>query len=310
VIERVLTGLDGSNPLAFMAALGTLRIIGQSPGAPIRLSWREEGRWRPVLHLPPGAADPADAVMMDLRTWKNAPELSLQYEKEGKSGKKVRDLKPRPGVFKKFLQKAVKEAAGQRRFADFAAAYGTDMARDGKGNTKPTAFHFTAGQQNFLEMVAQLAEGVRKEHIDEALFGPWRYESELPVLRWDVSGERLYALLASDPAGEKARGVPGADWLAFQALPLFPCFPEAALGGTARVVTTGFEGHGKDFVFRWPLWTVPATVSTVGSLLAQANHDLSAEERRARGIAIVLESQCRRSDHGYGTFSAPVPAAP
>jgi hypothetical protein len=309
VTERVLTGLDGSNPLAFMAALGTLRVISQSSGAAVRLSWREEGRWRPVLHLPPGTADPVDAVMMDLRSWKHAPELSLQYEKDGKSGKKVRDLKPRPEVFKKFLQKALKEAAGQRRFADFAAAYGTDMARDGKGNTKPTAFHFTAGQQNFLEMVDQLAEGVKREHVEEALSGPWRYESELPVLRWDVSGERLYALLASDPAGEKAQGVPGADWLAFQALPLFPCFPEATLGGTARVLTTAFEGHGKDFVFRWPLWTVPATLSTVRSLLAGATHELSAEERRARGIAIVLESQCRRSDHGYGTFSAPVPAA-
>jgi hypothetical protein len=308
VTEKTLTGLDGSNPLAFMAALGTLRIL-MSSAEQVRLSWRDEGRWRPVLHLAEGTLDAVAAVMKDLRSWKHAPELSLQYEKDGKTGRKVRDLKPRPEVFKKFLEKAVKEAGERRRLADFAAAYATDMARDGKGNTKPTAFHFTAGQQNFLEMVAQLADGLNKEHVEEALFGPWRYESELPVLRWDVSGERLYALLASDPAGEKARGVPAADWLAFQSLPLFPCFPEATLGSTARVVTTGFEGHGKEFVFRWPLWTFPATLSTIRSLLAGANHALKPEERRARGIALVLESQCRRSDHGYGTFSAPVPAA-
>lgn len=32
---------------------------------------------------------------------------------------------------------------------------------DGNGNTKPTALHFTAGQQEFLAMVRQLREGLR-----------------------------------------------------------------------------------------------------------------------------------------------------
>jgi hypothetical protein len=293
-----------------MAALGALRILDGATGGNARLSWKDEGRWRPVLHLQEDGADPVDAITKDLRSWKGAPELALVYEKDGKSGKKVRDLKPPPGVFKRFLVKGLKKETPNRRLVDFAAAYATDVVRDGKGNTKPTAFHFTAGQQNFLEMIAQLAEGMTREHVEEALVGPWRYESELPVLRWDVSGERLYALLAFNPAGEKARGVPGADWLAFQSLSLFPCFPEATLGGGARLLTTCFEGEGKEFTFRWPLWEPPASLATIRSLLASAASELSAAERRARGIALVLESQVRRSDHGYGTFSAPVYAPP
>lgn len=310
MIERVLTGLDGANPLAYMAALGTVRVLSESARVYARLSWRDQGRWRPVLHLPEEAPDPLEAVMEDLGTWKAAPELKLEYEKDGKTGKNIRDIKPPPRVFRALLQRAAKGNRDTRRFADFVAAYATDVARDNKGSTKPTAFHFTAGQQNFLEMVAQLADGLTREHVEEALLGPWRYESELPVLRWDVSGERLYALLASNPAGEKAKGVPGADWLAFQSLPLFPCFPRSTLGGGARILTTGFEGEGKDFTFRWPLWTPPSSLPVIRSLLVCPNHMLRSDQRRARGIDLILESQVRRSDHGYGTFSAPVPALP
>jgi CRISPR-associated endonuclease/helicase Cas3 len=48
-----LTGLDGSNPLAFLAALGTLRLADHALEGRAKLHWRREGRWVPVLHLPP-----------------------------------------------------------------------------------------------------------------------------------------------------------------------------------------------------------------------------------------------------------------
>ena len=305
----VLTGCDGANPLGFMVALGALRVLVEERGINSLLSWADEGRWRPVLHLPDDSSEPAEELVCSVEAWRDAPELALEYAKDGKGEKRVRDLKPPPPVFREFLIRAASSAwRGNRRLADFAVAYASDVARDGKGNTKPTALHFTAGQQNFVEMVAQLTDSIVAEHIVEALYGPWRYDGELPVLRWDVSGERLYALLASDPSSDKARGVPGADWLAFQALPLFPCFPKSTLGGASIIQTTGFSGRGKDSAFRWPIWTPPASLEAVRSLLQQPIGGLRADQRRARGVEMVLESHVRRSDHGYGAFGAAVPA--
>lgn len=46
-----LTGLDGANPLAFLAALGTLRVADLIfPGC--SLSWHSSGVWRPILEVP------------------------------------------------------------------------------------------------------------------------------------------------------------------------------------------------------------------------------------------------------------------
>lgn len=223
----LLAGLDGANPLGFLAALGLLRVLdarrGEDPRP--RLAWVDEGRWRPVLHLPPSLEDPVATVMADLTSWRDAPELALEYEKEGKT---LRDLKPPPAKFREFMMAAALAAPGDRRLADFTAAYATDIAVDGTGQTKPTALHFTSGQQKFLEMVAELAAGGTAEDMEEALTD-WRYASPLPVLRWDVAGERQYAFSASDPSKEKAMGVPGANWLAFQALPLFPSFHRGKL---------------------------------------------------------------------------------
>lgn len=44
----VLTGIDGANPLGFLAALGTLVVLRES--APqVRLGWKREATWQPVL---------------------------------------------------------------------------------------------------------------------------------------------------------------------------------------------------------------------------------------------------------------------
>ncbi len=299
-----LSGLDGSNPLGFLAALGLLRVLDARSSATERprLSWVDEGRWRPVLHLHDNAADPVEQVIEDLNSWRDAPELGLHYtDKTGEE--EVYDLKAPPGVFRAFACRA-REAAtpSNRRLADFAAAYATDVAVDGTGSTKPTALHFTSGQQKFVEMVRDIAAGVNAADIRETVTS-WNYTSPLPVLRWDVAGERIYALSASDPSKQKAQGVPGANWLAFQALPLFPCFPVGR-----RVITTGFLGSGNDFRFTWPLWAPPASLAALRSLLAMPGLDrMPPDERKLRGIIAVLRSQVRRANKGYGSFCAPDP---
>jgi len=49
-----LDGLTADNPLAFMAALGTLVVADRAwPGGQVQLAWSErQGSWRPRLKVP------------------------------------------------------------------------------------------------------------------------------------------------------------------------------------------------------------------------------------------------------------------
>ena len=293
--DMVLTGPDGTNPLGFLCAVGLLRVLhGRVPGQP-RPSWREaEGCWRPVLHLPEGHPDPVQAVLEDLSSWRDVDPPELTFPPD------LRDLKVPPEAFRQSARTASERAERDRRHADFLAAYASDVVLDrARRNTKSTALHFTAGQQKFLGIVSRLAHGVGDDHLREALYGPWQRQDRLGVLRWGPAGERLQALMATDPSKEEPPGVPGAEWLAFQALPLFPCFPVSR----SRLATTGFAGGDDALV--WPLWSVPITVATLRSLLSDPrlmNADLAWQE--ARGVACVLRATVRRSTKGYGTFGA------
>jgi hypothetical protein len=297
--ELELSGLDGSNPLAFFAALGALlALTEQRRDEPKpRLSWRNTGLWRPVLH---GVED-VDALLTclerDLATWKTEPSLDLRYEKG--SGKPAHDLKPRPEVFRAYLERLLQ--SGNRRSLTYAAAFGTETATDNNGNVKPTALHFTAGQQEFLAMAQQLIEGVTRDDLLEALVGPWRYTRSLPVLQWDATADRSYALRASDPSKDKKQGVPGADWLAFRGLAFLPVAPVGD-----RVITTGCAGGWKRGHYTWPLWTRPTTPSTIRSLVGlSALSEMPSAERLSRGVSVVFRSDIHRNDQGGRGSIAP-----
>lgn len=299
----VLTGLDGSNPLAFFAALGALLVAEERLGA-ARLSWEDQGRWRPVLHGVDSADALIEAALLDLRSWDEEPALRFAYNGAGVvapgAPDAAQDLKPPPKAARALFASLV----GSRRSAAMAAAWFTEIAVDNKGNIKPTALHFTAGQQAWLSMVVALQQGVGEAELREALVGPWRGESRLPSLSWDATVARVYALRASDPSAEKRGSVPGADWLAARGLALLPVAPMAARAQTACV-----RGGWKDGEFTWPLWLSPAGSAELRGLLTTAKLDaLSSAERAARGIGAIFSAAITRSDQGgYGGFN---PARP
>jgi len=293
--EVVLTGLDGANPLAFLATLGVLEILTDC-GMPARLAWRDDGVWHPVVTgIEGGIQALMESIYEDRRTWTDEPALTLEYEDK-------RDLKAPPQHFREYLERLVARAApGRRRGVDWAAAFATGIAVDNNGNTKPTALHFTAGNQQFLKMIAELAIGVTAADVEEALVGPWRYNRSLPVMGWDATASRAYALRASNPSGDKKLGVPGADWLAARGLACLPVVPVKT-----RVHTTGCVGGWKKGSFRWALWTVPLDLEVVRSTMRLELVEMGAVERAARGIGVVLACGIRRSDQGgYGSFDPP-----
>ena len=290
-----LVGVDGSNPLGFLAALGFLRV---APGA--KLAFSEDGSFRAFVDgIDKSASDLATLIAVDASDSvdSNAP-WRFTYTKAAtkKQGPQpVADLKPPPDDFKKFLATCIKAwLTGSDEAAAYAAAYGTDIAIDGKGNTKPTAFHFTAANQTFLGAVEVIRASVTKEWVETSLF---KGHGEKPGsnLRWDPGAERNWALMANNPSSDGTRVDAPLEWLAFRGLPLLPSFPR----GT-RIITTGVIGRGDDMTFMWPLWSIPASLLTTRSAL-QIDWG-SAKERAARGVFAICSSAIRRTSQGFGNF--------
>ena len=302
----VLRGLDGSNPLGLLAALGLLDVVAQQEGR-ARLLWCDEGAWRPVLL---GAGEDRgrliDLVMEDATRWRTEPALALSYPVQDKEGrnKVEEDLKPPPAIMASFLRRLAEAATSKaRRGVDLAAAFASDVVVAGskeKPAVKPTALHFTAGQQSFLKMAKVLLGALTPEDIAESLFGPWRYARDLPVMRWDSTRCTDYALLARAPADDKASGVPGADWLALLGLTNFPVAPIRG-----ELLTTGCTGSWLNSCFCWPLWSAKLGRDAARALIGMGSlARMSESERRARGIVAVFQSSIRRHPNGgRGNFS-------
>lgn len=292
--SHVLAGLDASDPLAFMAAIGVLRLLSRER-TDVRLRWVEAGSWSAVVDVD-GDVDLVDTITADIERWR-AGHRALDFAVG--ADRKIQDLKHPPAEFRSLMRSVASDAEA----SSFIAALGTGVAIDGTGQSKPTSFHFCAGQQRFMDAVLDLRDSVTRADVVEALFGPWIGRDGPKDLRWRAASERYRALLSFDPSKEKSLTVAGAVWLAFQALPLFPTAPVGL-----RVVTTGFRGRGKRERFAWPVWSPPLSVDAVRVLLGtRALTETDHAWRSARGVERVFESAVIRSSQGYGNFAAADP---
>jgi hypothetical protein len=306
VAEFLFEGLDGANPLAYLAALGGLRTTAQTwPERNARLYWSSAmGGWRPFLRLD-GELDRDD--------WLAALALSLR-DKSGQIAFNLADdlTVPCP-AYKSAATAAVADAvAGDRRHADFLAAFGSEIVEseaNGKktGQIADTAFRTMsgAGHQHFLGFMRELAGVTETEHLSRALFEAWRYTDPGPSMRWDPSDDRRYALRWLQPSGDPAKTVRGANRLAIEALPLLPTAPVGQ-----RLETTGFtQRKGRGAVWTWPIWTEPANLDVVRSLMTLPELQKDAPDRQAltaMGIAEIYRSQ-RITQGKYRNFT---PAQP
>lgn len=297
--QTVLPGVLGTNPLGFLAALGLLRLMnGARRGA--RLGFLDDGTARAVVSMT--GDEVVQLIIDDASAAKADRRWSLEYRKVEKKGEKtVADLKAPPEEFLRYLRGAVAAwLAGDGEAAGFAAAYGTSVTFDGKGNTKPTAFHFTAANQQFLGAV-ETSRGLLNEGWVRASLLEGNGSRSGSNLRWDPTAERNYALMAENPTAEGTRVDAPLEWLAFRSLPLFPSFPRGATP-KPRILTTGVRGRGDEMEFSWPLWSAPASLRTVQSLVQMNMHGDDSKERALRGIFALCDSSIRRTSQGFGNF--------
>jgi len=325
VSQIVLEGLDGSNPLGFMAAVGLLRLLHlQSVDA--RLGFIDAGVFTAWVESKLGLEEISKVVAEDATAAAGPQPWRLEYTKEEKRGlKTVADLKAPPQEFSKFLDLAIDEwLVGRPQRAEYAACYGTDVARDGKGNTKPTAFHFTAANQKFLDTVEDIRKSVTEAWVRASLQESGGEIRKGGNLRWSTDSDRNRALMGVNPEKEDTTVNGPLEWLAFRGLPVFTTVPVQG-----RVATCGFTGRRQDeLCFNWPLWNLGSDYHTLRSLLASVagwidmetrmrhaaaknpthqtrliqKRETIARTRRARGIFALCSSQIRRSAQGFGNF--------
>lgn len=287
----LLRALGGSNPLAFLAAIGTLRLLHLCrPGGSVRMQWeRAEGLWRPRLAGLNTEEDSLSELLMNA--------LWAPVEAFAQLGK---NLTVPSEQFARFVGGAVELAAkDDRRAADFAAAFGSEVCEDKRKNRieyTDLCFITGSGHQDFLGTIAGLANNVTANHIRDALFGEWLPDKGFSM-RWDPSDAAEYALRWDDPSTRGASAVWGANRLAIEAL---PCFPAMPVNGGLR--TTGFRStRGRRQEFTWPIWTRVAGLGAVCSLLSLAELQEDKPEHRVlreMGVEDVYRSERVRIGQG------------
>jgi hypothetical protein len=255
--DLTLTGLDGANPLGFLATLGAFRVLNEA--SPARMYWRQDGgRWTPVLSTENWPS--VLSLARILRRRKDSPPLTMANNPQMPLDK-----------FREAVLAAREQwFTGATQNLELIAALGDSAVPD---RYKPTINADTAwrtmsgsGHQHFLKFINEICRITSLRQLQEALFGPWRYADIGYSMRWDPADDRRYALRWKDPSEDKVTNVRGANRLTIEALPLFPVMP------TARTLeTTGFRGsRSTDTFFTWPIWTVPITLDVCRSLLALA----------------------------------------
>jgi hypothetical protein len=300
--ELVLKGLDGSNPLAFLAALGTLRALSKAwPDRNVKMAWKQhQSAWRPVLY---GVTD-ENTVSAELLA---QCQITKRHATLGVSD----DLNINVVEYRKHLQEQIKES--DREATSFAASFGSDVVCNDKGIIVDTSLRTMsgAGHQHFLKTMRDVLAIVTDEQIHKTLFMLWQYEDPLKglSLRFDPMDEKRYALRWDDPSGDPARNTSGnmlgANALAVLGIPLLLVAPVRG-----ELHTTGFRGQrSSDCYWTWPIWDAQLSLDVVASLLTFSDlqcDKLFHDRLSSCGIAEVYRSQRITS----GKFRNFTPAQP
>ncbi len=289
-MQRIeLTGLRGNLPMGAMAAFGVLRLCGRLPGfAGSKLCWDGGGPDHAVLMAPDGCTRESlmAALQEDVKTAPQRPELTWSDQIKTATVEQ----------FREHAAAAIGSAnASNREAADWFAAFGTEL-KEKEGKIESTPFDMSVARQRFLADALKLAQGLSEdrprgktaeESYREALFGPWKYEDDQHSLGWDHTTMKLGAFTHKAPTAMANAGVRAAVWLAFESLPLFPCFWPAP----------------HKYAFHWAMWRKPIGIDVLRSLLGWIEGK-TAEEWRARGLTAVYCSEIFKPNKYLFNFRA------
>jgi hypothetical protein len=292
----LLCGLDGTNPLGFLAAIGAFRLLSIENSC-VTMTWQLfNGTWRPTLF---GIQVPLTQLGNELHTaigkldksvWsldKKLPFPAAQLRDEGCN--------------------AVRAASSTSRgLADSIASLGVECCIDDKANFKDTALRMVrAGDsagQGLLAYGKRILDSTTATEIQNVITETWLYQDKQCALRWDPAEDRGYALQWGNPSDDGALSVRGANCLALAAMTTLPTMPMKG-----QVETTGFGlKEPKQSSFTWPIWKFPVSLDVVTSLLEMSELQREQPPRatlECRGIAAVYRCDRVMTSTYYANFT-------
>jgi hypothetical protein len=292
----LLSALDGTNPLGFLAALGAFRLLSIE-NSRVTMTWQLfNGTWRPTLF---GIQVPLDQMGNEL------------HAAIGKLDKSVWSFdKKLPFAAARLRQEACNAvrtvSSTSRGPADAIAALGVECYVDAKGNFKDTALRMVrAGDssgQGLLAYGKRILDSTTATEIHNVITEAWLYHDRQCALRWDPVEDRGYALQWGNPSDDGALSVRAANCLALAAMTTLPTIPTKG-----QAETTGFGlREPKQSSFTWPIWKHPVTLEIATSLMAMS--DLQSEhpprrELECRGIAAVYRCDRVMTSTYYANFT-------
>lgn len=279
--EVRLPALDGRQPLAFLAALGVLRLLDVHRGHDVRLSFSLTDAVA-VLH----GVDDLDAVVAELVAAVDSvpdagalPGVPANFPPPGAAPDRMRMSRSELRELVSSLQENDAEQLA------WVQALVTDLVLDDRQRVALNPFCAPTGKQSTRTMLEKPLQLVRADPsvLREALVGWRRYPG--------VTGEGLDHRVLFDAAdagnGEsRMRGVPGATWLALMSLPYFP------VTATSREPTShGWQrpdGRRSRRQFVYPLWEQPLDGRTIPVLLGHPLWRNARERDKAPAGAAAL----------------------
>lgn len=285
-----LRGIDGSNPLGLLAALGALSLATDSFGDRVAMYWgRSEIAWHPTIQALDGLTE--EAVIEGIVGAHQARDLDLEL---GWSAD-VMNLDRRD--VRELLLKRMDRASAAAAAMVAACAGELPPRRRDQSLAPYTPFRLIprVGRARFLATALALSRSEDSaDLIAEALEGPWRYR-KANSLRLDPGAplaSRAYT--AEAPTHFGPLGVPGAMLLAIVGLRYFPL-----MLSRGRSACRGF-GDSRSRTFVWPIWDEP--LSEASTRLVLGHPELHVEDpdgallRRHGVVARMIARRVRIGD--------------
>jgi len=283
--EIVLAGLDGSNPLAFLAALGTMRTLTNAlPAIAVKMAWTQHGgHWSPVISLNRSFDEKELTQLLFDHLEKDIQKHPVAFMESLKGAAPDH-------VYQLFRHRSDHAELNNKNELDWLSAMSADLAPEATSQLQ------TARRDYFFGNMKNVMHLTEFDHLFRTLFQTWDYGDSLEnqSLHLEPSEDRRHAHQwykpSGDPNRKKQGGMLGANCLAIEA---FTLFQSIAVGD--KLSTRGFSGNRADNTWwTWPLWSCPLDLDTIGSLLGlyalQTINPLTVE-LRARGIEMVFRSQ-------------------
>ncbi|GIU87113.1 MAG: hypothetical protein KatS3mg009_1628 [Acidimicrobiia bacterium] len=262
-----LPAMLGTDPLGFLAGLGTFRLLVDHHDADTRLSWsRVTGT--AALHTDLPSLDALGALLVEVAEAITDDAVlpgvagGFPYPRRGNSGPDP--MRPPRDGYRDFA------ADAERRFGREAQRWleviTTDLAADNEGKAALTPWMAPSGKQTVSTFFAKPLELIRE---NAALLA--ESTTDWPRIA-DYTGEYLDHRAVNDAAatadGESTElGAPGPTWLAAMALPLLRLSGSGTEVGGTLWHTVHDDGRRARRVAIWPLWEPALDVDAVQVLL-------------------------------------------